>query len=693
MINNIDKSDHSNASFLSAKDRAEIDQSVEFELNNFQHKMIYFGGILNIFAGLFIILVMYDKTELKYLLLWFSALVFCDLLNCGFAYKNRHVTPDQTKSWDNARRAYHCILALMCFTWGCIVFLYTGPDIQYQLFIISFIQLGLFGLSFGTITDYTACVISNIFMILPYMTFHIYAGIRSLLVIGSFPELNLSICLNFIVLVVFLLIATYYGYKLVRKFFRLNFENIALNEKLENANKFLEQRVQERTSELKNSLQLVTYQATHDLLTDLPNQRLLVEYIDSAIQLANKENHMFAVICFSLNEIEKINDGLGHQAGDYIIKTIAQRLQKKFGNSSPVHYSVTLSRKDVFVIIIDGIQNIRGVESLAENVFSVLDEPVYTEKQVVKLTASIGISIYPRNGREIKSLLMNADAAMLRAKQQGGNSINMYKAEINADITKQLELESNLHLALENSEFMLQYQPFIDLKTGKICGMEALGRWENPSLGIISPADFIPLAEANGIIIPLGEWVLRTACLQTKEWHKLGFNTLKVSVNLSSKQLQQKNIVQTITNILHETQLDPQFLELELTESEAFQADVIPILKQFKAMGLGLSIDDFGTGYSGLRNLKLFAIDKLKIDQSFVKDVATNNDSKAIVANIIDLAKELEVIVLAEGVETKEQLAFLVEKGCDMIQGYYFSPAVHTDVFTELLKNDTRLSF
>ncbi|MEO8965366.1 MAG: bifunctional diguanylate cyclase/phosphodiesterase [Gammaproteobacteria bacterium] len=696
-MSNIKQTDNSlKKPSLSQSENIDIDYRVKLELNRFQQKMVIYGGVLNMCAGIIVILSLLGKAELSTLLAWYTAVTLTNIANWSVVYKNRLVTPAQIDAWRRASREYHIVLLILCLTWGCISILHITNEAHFQLYVITFLQLGLLGLSFGTVTDYVACVISNISLLLPYMIFHIYTGIHDVLLKGHDSNWNISLSFNLLILSLFLLIATYFGYKLVRKFFKVSFENVALSEKLEHANQFLEKRVKERTLELEDSLKLVTYQATHDLLTGLPNQRLLLEYINTSIDSAKRNNNMFALASICLNEIEKINDGFGHQALDQIIKTVAQRFQNfisKIGSDGEkkFHFIITLSRKDVFVLLLEPVLN-SDIDEITERIFSIFDEPVYIEKQAIKLTISIGLSVYPEDGQDGKSLLMNADAAMLHAKKRGGNSLNIYDSEINATISKRFEIESYLHNALQKNEFTIQYQPFFNLKTGKVCGGEALIRWNNPMLGSVPPADFIPLAEANGLIIPLGEWVLQTVCLQTKKWQKLGYDSIKIAVNLSAKQLQKKNIIKVISDILLQADIDPKFIEIELTETEAFQKDTISLLKQIKMMGLNLSIDDFGTGYSGLNNLKLFEIDKLKIDKSFVQDLSTNNDSKAIVSNTISLAKKIHVSVLAEGVETEEQLDFLQENGCDMIQGFYFSQPLDPDEFTKLLGGELQLA-
>jgi diguanylate cyclase (GGDEF)-like protein len=692
MKGQLDPEKFTQSASLNNADKKEIDDLVAYTLNDVQLLMIKIGGLTNMLAAIFVAFVLYGKVSTTLLVGWNLALLALNIMNVSFSmyFKHRKVDPSQMAPW---RNTYRFILGTLCFTWGIVGVLFTS-DLQYQLYTMTFLQIALVGFSFGTITDFTASLVATICVMTPYIAFRVFSAVHHTGA-GYDTHLNLAFSISLAILGVFLLAVSFVGYRLIKNFFKLSFVNVALSKKLENMNQFLEKRVKERTIELENSLKLVTYQSMHDLLTDLPNQRLFMKYIRSAIKISNQNNQMFAVISFSINEIERINDALGHQTGEVMIQTVTKRFNKLLDKLDETQITplelpetiVSLSRKDVFIILVQPVIP-EEVKTRVESFFSILKEPIYIGKQAITLSASIGVCLYPIDGREMTSLLMNSDAAMLKAKQRGGNSLNIYEAEINADFTRQLEVESYLHAALKNNELSLVYQPFIDAKTHRICGLEALIRWKNPVLGFVSPVDFIPIAVANGLIIPIGEWILRTACKQASEWHKQGFTSLKISVNLASKQLLDKNIMKMIAEILEENSLDPAFLELELTETEAFQADVIPILNQANEMGLCLSIDDFGMGYSGLSNLKLFAIDKLKIDKSFVDDFITNNDSKAIVTNTINLAKKLNVIALAEGVETKEQLDFLRDNGCDLIQGYYFSPAVSASDFTKLLEND-----
>lgn len=677
---------------LNEKEIKDIEHKVDFELNEMQLKMIKIGGLTNIIGGNLVPWVLYNQISLYYVFTWYAILVLVNIINIifSFSFQYAKVTPDKIDPW---LKMYHLIfMPPVCLVWGSIGVLFIATDLQHQFYILVLLFAVALSFSIGTITDIRACIISVSGILLPTIIYRLYAGIYSLHTTGQDPGLNLAISVCMLILATFMLIACFIGYRLIRRSFKLTYINVALKNELENINQFLEQRVQERTQELEDSLKVVTYQATHDLLTDLPNQRLLLDYLDSAIVSATQNAHQFAVVVLSLNELDKIIDGLGHEAGDFVIKTIAERFKKKFSmpivkTSHTIKYTVTLSRKDVFDILINPIYKLTEMEEDVRALFSLLDEPISFEKQSLKLTASIGVSVYPKDGRNTKTLLINAGLAMFQAKKHGGNNINLYTIENNIDISKQLELESSLHNAVKNNEFILHYQPVVNLKSGKISSLEALVRWHHPKYGLIYPNKFIPLAEADGIIIPLGELVLQAASAQLKKWHTQGFQDLKVAINLSSKQLLKKNIVNRTTSILKEINLDPKYIELELTESAAFQDYTIPILKQFKNLGFGLAIDDFGTGYSGLSNLKLFAIDTIKIDKSFIDDINTNEDSKAIVINTISLAKKINVAILAEGVETKEQLAFLQEQGCDLIQGYYFSRPIPAEEVSHFLTN------
>lgn len=449
------------------------------------------------------------------------------------------------------------------------------------------------------------------------------------------------------------------------------------------------------TEWLINSLKLsrilvsVSHNATHDPLTDLFNQRVLNKSIETFIETAPKES--FAVVCFSANRLEKVNVSLGYQAGDLIVQSLAKRLSSLVNtlneNNSKIKRLLTLPRSDAFIILISP-GHLVDLDQEIHQLLKVLEIPFILGKREATLTASVGVSIYPNDGDNYKTLLKNVYAAMFQAKQLSGTQISYYKKEINERAPYLLELENDLHHALARNELVLYYQPIINLKTKKICGMEALIRWQHPEKGMIMPLDFIHIADESGLIIPIGKWVLEKACTESLQWHQDEFKDLqlKVSVNLTSKQLHEEDFLNMLEDILKKTKLHAELLDLELTEVEMLDEKLAPVIKKINQSGISISIDDFGTGYSGLNYLKFFEVNKIKIDQSFIRDLTTNNDSATIVSAILAMAKELNIQSLAEGLETEDQLNFLLEKSCDYAQGYYFSKPLPAEEFTQFLR-------
>lgn len=665
----------------------DIEQQIDFELDKTHYSIIKVGAVANTLAGIFVIWILHKQTSLSLLISWYAILILINLCNIFWAnhYENTKVTANDLRTW---RLLMRFIVGSICLTWGSIGVIFYSADILYQFYIVTFLQVVVLAFAFSTVIDFVTTATSLSCLVVPTAIYRFYLAVHSEISGGNNIVINIALGTSLLILGAFLIATGFIGYRLLRKSIKLSLENVALNKELENANRFLEQRVKERTQELENSLKLVTFQATHDLLTNLPNNRLLLEYLQTAMGDASNNKTNFAVACFVINEIERINDAFGHRAGDTIIKLIAKRFQNLFDDASQkinlTKYIITLSRKDIFVILINPIEPLE-IEQKAKALFKVVEEPVYIENNNIKLTASIGVSLFPQDAQSADSILMNSDASMLYAKQRGGNELHIHQSDLSVSLQKQIELESNLHQAVKKGTFLLQYQPIIDLRNKSIVCAEALVRWRSQSLGLIPPDEFIPLAEANGLIIPLGEWLTRKACEQLHSWHKLGYRHLKMAINLSAKQLYQKNLIQTILDIINETHLKTEDIELELTEREAFQEGTLSILRSIIDSGISLAIDDFGTGYSGLSNLKLLPISKIKIDKSFIKDVVTNADSQAIVSNTINLAKKINVTVLAEGVETEEQLNFLIQHQCDLAQGYYFSRPVDPDVFLQLL--------
>jgi diguanylate cyclase (GGDEF)-like protein len=443
----------------------------------------------------------------------------------------------------------------------------------------------------------------------------------------------------------------------------------------------LERLVQERTAQL-------AYQANYDLLTGLPNRSLLHDRLHQAV-FAQRAAHSIAVVFIDLDNFKFVNDSLGHGAGDKLLMAIAERLR------STLREGDTVARLggDEFVLILDDQKNDEVTYRAMQRIVAKVSEPVVIDGKELLVTCSAGISLFPQNGPDVDTLLKHADAAMYSAKQHGRNNFQFYTSEMNRLVNERLALEHSLRRALERMEFVLYYQPRVSVKSGAIVGAEALVRWQHPELGLVAPQRFIPLAEETGLIVQLGEWVLREACRQNRAWRDAGMRPGRISVNLSARQFRQESLTRSVSAILAEVGLDPEHLEIELTESMVMQnADAaIAILREINALGVALSVDDFGTGYSSLSYLKNLPIDALKIDQSFVRDISGEEESDGQLAQIIiSLGHSLQLKVIAEGVETDEQLRFLRKHRCDEVQGYLFGKAVPPEQFQALLREKKR---
>ena len=443
-------------------------------------------------------------------------------------------------------------------------------------------------------------------------------------------------------------------------------------------------------SQNRQAQEKLNHLAYHDALTDLPNQVLFKDRLKQAIALSRRSDHMQAVLLLNLDRFKTINDSLGYTAGDRLLQSVAQRL------SSCVRESDTVARfgGDEFAVLLTQIPRAQDAANVASAIKSALDQAFLFEDQEIFVSSSIGISLYPHDGRDTGGLLKNAGAALDRAKSLGGNVYQFYTAGGTTRALKQLVLENNLRPGLERAEFFVQYQPQVDIRGFHLVGMEALVRWQHPSLGLLYPSEFVPLAEESGLIIALGDWVMRTACAQNKAWQDAGLTPLRLSVNFSARQFQQATFMDDVAHILKETNLDPRWLELELTESSIMKEPEVAIekLHELKLMGIKVAIDDFGTGYSSLNYLKRFPIDTLKIDKTFVSDVCKDPHDTAIVRAIINLGHALDLTVIAEGVETKEQLQYLSALECDVVQGFLFSKALHAAAFEELLIEQRRVT-
>lgn len=436
-------------------------------------------------------------------------------------------------------------------------------------------------------------------------------------------------------------------------------------------------------TERRMAEETIRYQALHDLLTDLPNRIFFNEKLSTALAHARAREGKLAVMFLDLDRFKTINDTLGHTFGDQLLQLVADRLTECLWQ----HDSIARWGGDEFTILIPEIYSGEDAGRIAQRILDNLKQPFNIAGHQLYISSSIGIAIYPDDGEDAQTLLRNADVALYRAKEQGRNNYQFYAAAMSYQASELLVLENQLHKALERGEFVVYYQPQIDTSTGKICQMEALLRWQHPELGLISPAKFIPIAEETGLILPIGEWVLRTACTQNKAWQDAGLPPITVAVNLSARQFQQPNLAVIVARVLQETGLDPSYLELEITESVAMQNVDFSreILSDLHQMGVFIAMDDFGTGYSSLSYLKKFPLDKLKIDKSFVLELTEDSNDAAIIAAIAAMAKVLNLKMVAEGVETEAQKNFLESLECEYMQGYLFSPPISNEDATELL--------
>jgi diguanylate cyclase (GGDEF)-like protein len=423
--------------------------------------------------------------------------------------------------------------------------------------------------------------------------------------------------------------------------------------------------------------------AYHDALTGLPNRQLFLNQMGMALHRARRTNSIVAVLFLDLDRFKVINDSLGHAAGDVLLRTVAERIRTAVRGED----SVTRLGGDEFAVLCTDVGTPDDAIKVAERIVAAVKRPIHLEGQEVFVTTSLGISLFPADAVEPEGLLKSADAAMYRAKAQGRDVVERYIPELGAAALEQLGLESHLQRALENDQLLLYYQPIVDSSTGRINGVEALLRWNHPERGLLLPSEFIGLAEATGAIVPMGEWVLREACRQVQQWRERGRTQLRAAVNLSVRQLQQLDLVSRVQQVLAETGLPPGQLEIEITESIAMRSSgrAIDNLRALKARGVRISIDDLGTGYSSLSALRLFPIDSLKIDRSFVSGVPHNTDDSAIAAAVIALGQTLGVNVIAEGIERPEQLAFFTEHRCGEWQGYLLGRPLNSEQCAALL--------
>jgi len=451
---------------------------------------------------------------------------------------------------------------------------------------------------------------------------------------------------------------------------------------------------------LRNTLAAKAYQdrlANYDALTGLPNRRAFLERLERALRRARAGSEPCCIFQLGLDRFKQINDTLGNAVGDAILRGVAERLERVVRPGDLLGVPATgeagtLSRiaGDEFSLLLPGVGSVERGARVAQRILASVAEPFSIDGKELFVTSSIGIALFPDDGEALETLLGNAGIAMSHAKQERANTYRFYSPSLNAESAERLDLEGRLRRALEREELLLHYQPKVDIRTGRVVGAEALMRWQHPELGLVPPGKFIPVAEDSGLMAPMGEWALRAACRQATAWHAAGLPEVRISVNVSSLQFRSDALPGIVASALEESGLEPKYLVLELTESVIMEnpESASRMLQQIKRMGLGLSIDDFGTGYSSLSYLKRFPLDELKIDRSFVKGVPHDADDAAIVSAIIGMAHGLGLVVVAEGVETREQLAFLEERGCEEFQGFLFSRAVPPAEWEALLARD-----
>lgn len=421
----------------------------------------------------------------------------------------------------------------------------------------------------------------------------------------------------------------------------------------------------------KQSEAMIEHLSHYDSLTDLPNREHFILRLTAALDAAKKQGHQVGVAIVGLDRFKLINNTLGHTAGDRVIRSVGHRLRDQVDDKTVI----ARMGGDEFILLFPKLDHFRQATQQCQEILSAFTQPFQAGDQEVYVKASMGVSLFPEDGEDPQTLIKNADAALNEAKQTGRNHHKFYTAKLDTAAPEQLFIETSLRQALEREEFVVYYQPQVNYATNQIIGWEALLRWQHPKLGLLAPDRFIGLAEETGLIVPLGLWALRTACRQVRHWQLAGFPELRIAVNLSARQILEPELVEAVLGICREVDLDPRFLELEITESIFMEDSTVTkmILQWLRKKGASIAIDDFGTGYSSLTYLKQFPISVLKIDRSFIKDCLSNPDDAALVATIVSIARNLDLRLIAEGVETKEQLDFLQSLGCQEFQGFFFS--------------------
>jgi len=635
---------------FSLDERKEMREQISVDFIDNLHR----GSLISVYVGmitsLFYLIYYYSQVPHYLLISWFVALNIgmASIIVLNYLY-NQFKTMKKIKQWE----VLYSVAMVFCATaWGMSVSFFK-TDAMHPYLTLSISSMLAAACTMNTIGFFRLFSVCVSLILLPFIFWCLLQESQSYLISGLFISLYL----------VFLFGINYRSSRYAKNAILLNIEN-----------------------------KYFAHQANYDLLTNLPNQRMFIQLLESCVEKSKLNHKSFAVVCFGINRVETFNSELGYQ-GDLIIQTIANSLNSQFKNQferDPSRNRVlALPRPDMFGIIIEPLSP-HEVEKEIQALFSSLEIPFHFVKEEEKLTASVGVSLYPQDTDNAITLLNNAYSLMFKAKSVKGNHVEYYKPQVQEDKNAlPMELENDLRNAIKNNEFQVYYQPIIDLHNGRVGGTEALIRWKHPEKGLISPMDFIPLAEKIGVIVDIGEWILEKSAIQTLAWHNQGFSTLslKVAVNLSTQQLKQGNLLESIDKMMAKTGLKPQYLDLEITEASLLDETLSPLIKEISQKGINLSIDDFGTGYSGLSYLKTFNIDTIKIDKSLIQKVTVNNESATIVSAILAMAKELGIKTLAEGVETEEQLDFLQKRDCQYVQGYYFCKPLNADKFTRLLES------
>lgn len=669
------------------EEKRSIIDKVTLKLIDTQFTIIKLAALGNIGTALLIVQSIYNFTDKLYLFSWFALLATINILNFCFSFYYSYCKPSaqNIKSW---LYQYRICIALASLAWAMLLYTVVIRDIPHYFFVL-FVFFGVTaGFAFGTITDFFSSALSLTILLSLSAGWSFYHGINSNFTIANDPYLYIYTAIALTIYALFLIPVTYVCNYFLRSAITNNEINAYLAIKLEDSNINLEKKIEERTKDIE-------YNAKHDPLTGLPNERYFDVYLLNTINNAKKNNTSFGVFFLSLNRMSRIIESFGHNYADKIIIEVAQRLKEKSTNYNGQNNRLLIAntRRDVFAIILSPLQK-GGAIKEAENFLSIFNIPFNIEDKSKYLIASIGITLFPYDGDTAEILLKNADAAMFRAQAVGGdNNIVNYHADLCKHTIKSVEIENHLYSALKNNEFILNYQPIINIKERKVYGVEALIRWKHPELGLISPLDFIPIAEETGLIIPIGEWVIREACEQAKILSNLGYSDLNMAINISGKQLEQEKFTKIIYNILETIAFRSINIEIELTETVMLNETVLPVLNELKKLGVKLAIDDFGTKYSGLNYIEKFPISKLKIDKSFIDKIDDEDvRNKTVLTMIFDMANALKINVVAEGVEYKSQYTFLKQKGCDLIQGYYFSKPLSIEELKQFLESKSYLS-